>query len=202
VRRTAWFVLALLLVGGCASKGGLSSHADPDASSAPTAGTTAPATESAQPTPLARPSSTVTVGPVAVPWKRPEEVRRYRAAMRPVATELQALASMSASTPLAGTRTAIRALSGASGDAAESLRTGSWAPDTRSAVNALIAALLAQQDFLDQLADKPDLAAIRAASDGTGRVLLATQAAAGALQKKLGIAGNPLDLASASPGGS
>jgi hypothetical protein len=119
-----------------------------------------------------------------------------------VKSELQKLASMSASTGLSGTRSAIRALATASNAAAETIRTGSWSPALHDAANALIAALLAQHDFLEKLAAKPDLTAIQAEADRTGKTLLSTQAAVSALEKALGIGSKAIDLAPASPGAS
>jgi len=120
--------------------------------------------------------------------------------MRPSTRALTGLSKMPATTGLDQTRTAIRGLGRASGRSAEALRTGSWSTDARDRVNTLIAALLDQQTFLDDLAAKPDMDAIRAASSQTGQTLLTTRACAAALEKVLGIGDGMLGLAPSSSG--
>ena len=202
MRRAAWFVLVLLLVSGCSSGGGSTAQAPASATNAPSPQVSASSSASTTVEIPPVPSSSVTVGPVSVPWKRTEEIQHYRSAMRPVKSELQKLASMSTSTGLSGTRSAIRALAAASNDAAETIRTGAWSSALRDPANALIAALLAQHDFLEKLAAKPDMTAIQAEADRTGKTLLSTQAAVSAVEKALGIGSKAIDLAPASPGSS
>lgn len=190
MRHAAWFVLGLCLVtSGCASGGGTSQR--PHASGTPTASASLV---------LARPTSSVTVVPVDAAWPRPEEIRQYRAALKPVNRRLTALSRMPATAGIDATRAALSAYADASGDAAQTLSGGSWGPDVRGHVNTLIAALLDQRTFLDGLAAAPTVAAIQARSDRTGQVLLVTKASGGAVEKDLGIGSGLLGLTDPSSG--
>ncbi|MBO9524084.1 MAG: hypothetical protein J7518_21310 [Nocardioidaceae bacterium] len=165
MKNAAWFVLLLCLAGG--ALGGCSSADDKRAAHEPREHT----------------------------WSRQQAVGAYRAAMQPVTRELEALAAMPTSARLEQTRAALRTFARASEKAAGTLRAGSWDVDLRTHVDGLVAALTDQAEFLDELAAKPDLAAVRAAAEQSGRTLLLTRTSAAAVEKDLGIGDRLLDLA-------
>ncbi|RNL62012.1 hypothetical protein EFK50_09295 [Nocardioides marmoriginsengisoli] len=180
MKTVVWIVLALTLVSACSSEKDDAPAAGPRPSASPT---------------LALPTSSVTVRPETPAWSTDEEVDGYRAAMKPVTSELDKLSAMSPDARIGRTRAALRAYSAASTEAVESLLQGKWGDRARGSVNTLIAALLEQQQYFDALANARDVAAIRARSDKTGQTLLVTRVCAAALEKDLGIGDGLLDLA-------
>ncbi|WP_418060708.1 hypothetical protein [Pimelobacter simplex] len=186
MRSVVRLLIGVLLLTGCST--------GPDA---PAPGPGPRASQSPGPLAIPTPSSTITVQPAAQPWTTAESVRRYRAAMRPVNRRLDGLAALSPAAPLDEARAALRAFARSSAQAATALSRGAWSAATSDRVTTLVAALLDQADFLDGLADEPDLTAIRAEADRTGRTLLVTRTCAAALEKVLGIGDGLLDLAPA-----